>query len=172
MPQHNSDRVRYALFLRTRLPVVGASALVFAGAAFFGAAALVGATFFATAEPFKAFPTLLTIVVPVEVPDVPEVLLAALTVRCSAVEVVAVTVAPRLGLPTGAFDSVLLAFLVFAVLAIIAVVAFPLPVTMFARLLVAAAAAALKGEVVGLSGDCGRERGAFCGDPKGRRAGD
>jgi hypothetical protein len=132
-----------------RLPVPAVSVLAGSGfaltAAFLVIVVFVTVVFFDAAVALIAAPTLLTIVVPVDVPDVPDVLLKALTVRGASLPEVVVAV-PRFVRFTGGFGSVLLVFLTPVGLA-------TFPLTIFARLVVAATAAFLKGEGAGFKGD-------------------
>jgi hypothetical protein len=133
---HLHTQFPQARFLSTLRAVVGAagSGFVFAGAAF-----LVAVFFAVVFVTFKALPTLFTIVVPVEVVDMPEVLLLVLTTRDAAVS------APLFARVAVVFGSVA----VFAGLRAAPTVVFILCVfslTILASMLVAVAVAALMGD--------------------------
>ena len=177
-----------ALFLKTLLPWAGASAFAFstfalaaAGAAFFCTAVFAAVVVFAAplfpAVLANALPTFFTIIVPVEVP---EALLLSLAVLFSLPDAAApvAAIAPRVErVTTGLGPVVALAVLRVVVATVAAVDVFVvvalapdfvrLPLTIFARLAVAAAAAALIGDVC-FKGDCGRKIAwALLGEPRG-----
>ena len=145
----------HALFRSVLRPAAGASlfaasTFTLAGTAFFCVVALEAATgaFFPAVDPVNAFPTLFTIVVAVELP---EALLLSLATRLS-VEEAPGAAAPRLARVTAGFGAVVCLLVFRAVPApppVVDALAFePFPVTIFARLVVAATAAALIGDEV------------------------